>query len=99
MLAPRGACAAAGLNSMSSCVFVMGGSSDGTQLLNTVECYSEVGRCWRTAPPMLARRGAFAAVTLRGVVYALGGLSAQQKLSTFERYELGSESWRLLPPL
>lgn len=99
MMAPRGACGAAGLNSAVTGIFVMGGSSDGRQLLNTVECYSELSHCWHHAPPMLERRGAFAAVQLQDVVYVLGGLNAQQKLSAFEGYELGSRSWRQLAPL
>jgi hypothetical protein len=92
----RAACAAAGINSR---VYAIGGSSDGRRLLSSAECYAENTNSWVQIAPMTCPRGAFAAVSLHGYIYTLGGLNAQQTLNNVERFDPQSNEWEQLPSM
>lgn len=92
MSAPRAAHSAA--CRMGSEIFVVGGSSDGRHLLQTVERFNINKQTWHTAPPMAIPRGTCACVSVDNQLYAIGGCNARGLLNSVERLSYQGKAWK-----
>jgi len=54
---------------------------------------------WEIRTPMPTERDSFAAVTLNGQVYAIGGEVASSPVSTVEAYDPATDTWTTLSPM
>lgn len=87
------------------------GQSQGISDTNLVQAYDSKVSKWRTTAPLPTVRSTLAAATdLQGYVYAIGGiqndlpggslnLSNEIRLTTVERFDPGSHSWKRLSPM
>ena len=66
--------------------------------MDTVERYDPATDMWHAEPPMLTRRGFLAAVTLDGMIYAIGGFS-HSDVPVVERYDRERRRWEAMPPM
>lgn len=84
------------------CVYVCGGSPDGSGVLSAVERLDPREGTWKLLPPMPTARGYLAAEFGMGTghLYAAGGSSATgQPLDAFECFDRAANQWRALPPM
>lgn len=65
-------------------LYVAGGTDDGTQALNSFECFNPGIKAWQALPSMMSRRKGAAAAVLYGRLYVLGGHDGNQPLNTVE---------------
>jgi hypothetical protein len=90
-----------------TCVYAIGGTTDGIHALNTLEAYSPATNAWAILPTMpTARRALGAAATAcppgvnRACVYAVGGVAdTLLNLNTLETYSPAANTWLTLPPM
>jgi Kelch motif len=87
-----------------TCVYAIGG--DNRADLDTVEAYSPATNSWATVASMPTARSGLAAATApcpgvrhRTCVYAIGGVSGSDALSTVEEYSPATNSWATLPSM
>lgn len=92
MSVPRAAHSAASRNGLD--IYVVGGSSDGRHLLQTVERYNVHKQIWQTAPPMAIPRGTCACVSMDGLLYAMGGCNTRGLLNSVERLSFEGKAWK-----
>src|SRR5262249_43376576 len=88
-------------------IYAMGGTIGPTLYLNTVEVYDPANNSWCTSTsttptalcptppaPMPTARGYFAAATVNGKIYAIGGFNLNGgSLNSVEVYDPTSNSW------
>ena len=92
---PRAAAAAAVVGGT---LYVTGGQADG-ELVAETEAFD--GKRWRDVAPLPTPREHLAAASDGRYIYALGGraLSAEENLSTLERYDPVTDRWDELPEM
>eukprot|EP00927_Polykrikos_kofoidii_P032245 TRINITY_DN27531_c0_g1_i1.p1 TRINITY_DN27531_c0_g1~~TRINITY_DN27531_c0_g1_i1.p1 ORF type:complete len:474 (-),score=67.09 TRINITY_DN27531_c0_g1_i1:137-1558(-) len=88
-------------------IYVLGGSTSGTQEpLRNVLRFS-IGGCWEELPPMPTARDVLAAASHDGVIYAVGGTDGSRPLAVAERLDVegpgtgggGGIAWETLEPM
>jgi hypothetical protein len=77
---------------------VLGGQNASYDFVNNHDVYEPATNSWSTAQPLPAVRGGFAAVTVNGLIYALGG-SDGNLLNDLQRYDPTADTWTALAPL
>jgi len=74
------------------CVYVIGGF-DGTQTLNSVECYNPITNRWKFVSPMITHRRCTCAVSNGNRIFVVGGHDGAQILNTIETYDAERDTW------
>eukprot|EP00058_Branchiostoma_floridae_P002310 XP_002587798.1 hypothetical protein BRAFLDRAFT_92243 [Branchiostoma floridae] len=72
---------------------------DGSQYLNTVECYTPAERRWKYVAPMSTARRYVAVGVMGGLLYAVGGYDGSAVLDCVEVYDPNSDHWRYAAPM
>jgi hypothetical protein len=67
-------------------LYVMGGADNAQRYLCSVERCSLHGGVWQPCAPMNSTRYGFAAVSLNGFIYCIGGYDGETWLDSVERY-------------
>ncbi|XP_058268347.1 kelch-like protein 10 [Hemibagrus wyckioides] len=80
------------------CIYAMG-AFNGTQILNTAECYEPSSNQWRVIPSMHEQRCDASAATLNSKIYICGGFNGDECLLTAECYDPDHEQWTLIEPM
>mmetsp|Transcript_23251 Transcript_23251/g.72403 ORF Transcript_23251/g.72403 Transcript_23251/m.72403 type:complete len:431 (+) Transcript_23251:137-1429(+) len=91
----------------SSRVYVCGGSRDGIEVLDSVECFNTASQTWEALPSMLERRVDASAHVIAGRVYVCGGCNGEASqnsamnsvLNTVERFDPCAGAWEAVPPM
>jgi len=109
MAVPRRSCAVAVISDQ---MFVIGGCGKrfeakaraGKEILNTVEIYDPVRNCWMETTGMSSQRQGAAAVTLRGLLYVVGGYNGSKFgnngiLNSVEVYDPATSRWQGAPAM
>lgn len=60
------------------------GGYDGSQRLNSIECYDPSTKKWTSLSPMHTRRSAVGCATMDGKIYVVGGYDGTSSLSSVE---------------
>ena len=60
---------------------------------NGVTRYKPVGNSWQDMAPMDSSRRGLCALSLNGLIYAIGGHDGQQGLKSVERYDPSNDQW------
>jgi hypothetical protein len=87
------------------CIYVVGGSTDGEEMLASCERYDPRRGVWQPLPPLPSARGYLAATFgLDGVLYVAGGsgndgYSFLSGSSFFAAFDPRRSAWEMLPPL
>ncbi|TWP54329.1 hypothetical protein FKR81_01895 [Lentzea tibetensis] len=96
--------AAAGVAALGGLLYVAGGgvllANGEDELANSMIVYDPRRRVWRSAAPMPTARDRHRLVASGGYLYAIGGRDERnQTLTTVERYDPRSDSWRTMNPM
>ena len=86
--ARRGAGAAA----LHGKLFVIGGS-DGTNFLNSVECYDPSTDEWKTVASLNIPRHNVGTVVIKDHIYTVGGFGGTSFLKSIECYDAKNDKW------
>lgn len=86
----------AAIASLSGRIFVLGGSSDKTTFLSSVECYDPTKNIWSNVAPMISRRRGAKAAAVNGHLYVIGGFDGSTRLATIERYDQQKNQWTMV---
>jgi len=80
-------------------IFVLGGTSDGSDILDTVYTIdlAAASPAWQPAAAMPEPRRDHAAVVLGGEVYVLGGTAGQGPIALVDVYDPATDTWRTDP--
>ncbi|MGA7731322.1 MAG: hypothetical protein WCD37_08620 [Chloroflexia bacterium] len=93
----------AGVAVLEGKLYVIGGSDDSLQAMNTVFEYDPTrpaGSRWQTKNPMPTARVYLGAAALNGLIYAVGGVPGGfADLATVERYDPDTGSWTTAQPM
>lgn len=88
-------------------VYVCGGSRDGIEVLDSVECFNTSTSTWEALPSMLERRCDASAHVIAGCLYVCGGCNGEASqnsalnsvLNTVEKFDPGTNAWEVMPPM
>lgn len=80
-------------------IYLLGGCSEDGNATDAVMQLEVSGGSWSAGPPMLEARKGVAATTCGGLVYALGGFTSREYLSSAERLDPQTLAWEMLPPM
>ena len=61
--------------------------------------YKPVDNSWQDMAPMDSTRRGLSALSLNGLIYAIGGHNGQQGLNSVERYDPSNDQWRYVAPM
>lgn len=81
-----------GVVSASGKLYAIGGH-DGSNHLDTAECFDPATNMWHNVASMVTRRRGIAVGTLVGAIYAVGGLDDTACFQTVERYDIEADKW------
>lgn len=81
---------------LSGKLYVMGGRSDNSTFLSSVECYDPTTNAWTHAAPMNSKRAGARGGVISGHLYVVGGLDGFNFLSTIERYDQQKNEWTMV---
>lgn len=73
-------------------IYVIGGF-DGSQTLNSVECYNPTTNRWKFVAPMITHRRCTCAVSSGNFIFVVGGHDGAQILNTVETYDVERDTW------
>ncbi|MCM3871311.1 MAG: hypothetical protein ND895_11555, partial [Pyrinomonadaceae bacterium] len=80
-------------------IYVAGGTSDGTNMLNTLEVFDPVMNTWSTVAPMPAMRYTAFAGVISGKLYVAGGHDGSSTVATLFVYDPATNTWSTLAPM
>ena len=83
---------------LNGCIFAIGGTNDGLNNLNKVECYNPKRNEWSFMASLNHGRSLLCSVATESHIYAIGGRS-NGILSTVERYDPVLNTWAYVAPL
>lgn len=78
---------------LSNKIFVMGGHSTITGILNSVECYDPIKDEWSNVAPLNEIRSAAKAKVINGQLYVVGGENDTLPVRNIERYDQLENKW------
>ncbi|CAG2104237.1 unnamed protein product [Medioppia subpectinata] len=81
-----------GMQIIDGMVYVIGGTN-GTEILNTVQCFNPITRKWFERSPMGDQRCYVSTVSIDGIIYAMGGHNGRQRIKTCEKYNTKEDKW------
>ncbi|GFT07690.1 kelch-like protein 10 [Trichonephila clavipes] len=82
-------------------IYIAGGFN-GTQVLDSAECYDPTTDEWTLIPNMNTPRSGVKAVAFRNYLYVIGGFNGSNRLSTgtlVERYDKVTKMWTFVSPM
>jgi len=81
-------------------IYAVGGYAGGDNAcLDSAERYDPVKGTWEMIAPLKQGRRALSVVALPDGIYAIGGFSGQQYMSSVERYSIENDRWTTIAPL
>ncbi len=84
--------------SIPATLHVLGGQNAAYDYVTTHDVYEPATNAWSSAHPLSSGRGGLAAVTVDGLIYALGG-SDGNFLTNLEVYDPKGDNWSTLAPM
>ena len=75
------------------------GGFDGTNRLNSAECYYPERNEWRMITPMNTIWSGARVCVLHNCIYAAGGYDGQDQPNSVERYDVETETWTFVAPM
>lgn len=81
---------------LSGKLYVMGGRSDNSTFLSSVECYDPAINTWSHVTPMISKRAGARAGVVNGHLFVVGGLDGFNFLSTIERFDQQKNEWTMV---
>jgi hypothetical protein len=81
-------------------IYVVGGYGGGeNNCLDTAERFDIISRKWEMLPKLNVGRRALSVVALPDGIYAIGGYSGKQYISSVERFDIEKNCWTLIEEL
>lgn len=82
----------ASATTLNGLIFIVGGFN-GTECLQSVECYSPANDQWNNIVSMRHRRSGVSIISHHGCIYAFGGFNGISRLSSGEKYDPERDQW------
>jgi N-acetylneuraminic acid mutarotase len=79
--------------------YVMGGYVSGSGSSSSMERYDAVSNQWFAAAPMGTARDSFAACSIAGELYVVGGDYGERRIASVEKYSPSTDMWSAVAPL